>query len=813
VSDGTHKPGSGAARSWRDLWQAPTLALGLLLLSGGLAAAMLTSPKPDYGLMLDRVESLLRAERHEDALAALNEKVSPYIAKEAFGKQNKGRFHQLRARAIYFGQRGLGISREDNNRNIVGEFVEAEFNEVRLTQQDLFALADTLIALGQDERAHRRMDQLEGIDPEARNELIRRMVVRNLESPMPDEGQTLSLLAGYLADTPSLTPDQRAWAEARQAELLIKTGQQEDAISKLLRTMPRNESASDVPRGELHLLLGRAYLDLAQNSRAMAELDRAMTLLKSDEKLLGSAVILRAKADVLDNNIAAARDRFLSAQRMSTDPEIVIPALLGQAEAEAALGNDTEATRVYRELIKEMDVVSIKSPVTPLEASRSMLEAFRNRWGAEQTSLAREYAELAQEVHGGFETSPPEVLFAIAQSHRRLADERLEAGGVDREEPIGIAELDPATREEVKRHLITGAAYYQAHAQRMVLVDNDQYAKSLWRAGEAYDLGGDHESAIRVFAEYANGFPNDQNQAEARFRVAQAHQVRGNYETAAEFYQGLIDDRASAIGDKGVGVFAIRSFVPLARCYLLDDNPDNDSDAESLLARVLAGEVGTPDAPEFLAAARELGQLRHRQQRYTEAIEHLTTALDLAGEPREHAALKYRLADAYRLHAAQIRNSVTATTPDRRAEAIEDEARDSLVRAMALFEEVRDALSRQERRLGPPDRLYLRNAEFYLGDCAFDLGDYERAIRFYEAARGKRPQDPASLVALIQIVNAYRAMGEYAAARTANERALHFYKSLPQEVWDDPDLPMTNRDWERWLDASFQLTHHTDGGD
>jgi tetratricopeptide (TPR) repeat protein len=246
---------------------------------------------------------------------------------------------------------------------------------------------------------------------------------------------------------------------------------------------------------------------------------------------------------------------------------------------------------------------------------------------------------------------------------------------------------------------------------------------------------------------------------------------------------------------------------------LQDDLDDNDLEAEALLMRVLDGEIGTPLAPEFLAAARELGELRFAQGRYADAIEHLRSALDLTRGPLESAALRYRLADAYRLHAAQIRDSVSATTPDRRAEAIEDEARESLVKAMGLFQEVRDVLSSQESELAPPHGLYLRNAEFYLGDCAFDLEDYDRAIRFYEAARGKRPNDPASLVALIQIVNAYRAKGEYDAARTANERAYQHYWSFPEKTWNDPDLPMTNRDWERWLDASFQLTQQTGGED
>ena len=125
---------------------------------------------------------------------------------------------------------------------------------------------------------------------------------------------------------------------------------------------------------------------------------------------------------------------------------------------------------------------------------------------------------------------------------------------------------------------------------------------------------------------------------------------------------------------------------------------------------------------------------------------------------------------------------------------------------MTLFEQVRDELSAGVDSLIPLEKTYLRNARFYLGDCAYDLGQYSEAISYYSAARDRNPTDPASLVALIQIVNAYRELGELESARTANERAIRFFQSLPGTVWDDPNLPMGVEDWEQWLDSSYQLS-------
>ena len=117
------------------------------------------------------------------------------------------------------------------------------------------------------------------------------------------------------------------------------------------------------------------------------------------------------------------------------------------------------------------------------------------------------------------------------------------------------------------------------------------------------------------------------------------------------------------------------------------------------------------------------------------------------------------------------------------------------------------------RELTGVDREYLRNAYFYIGAAAFDLGDFSAAIAHYNTARERFPKDPSSLVAMIQIVHAHLEQGQLQSARTANERAKRFYESLPPEVWDNPSLPMRRSDWERWLDLSARLDGRADAGD
>jgi tetratricopeptide (TPR) repeat protein len=103
------------------------------------------------------------------------------------------------------------------------------------------------------------------------------------------------------------------------------------------------------------------------------------------------------------------------------------------------------------------------------------------------------------------------------------------------------------------------------------------------------------------------------------------------------------------------------------------------------------------------------------------------------------------------------------------------------------------------------DNVFLRNAYFYRADCAFDLERYEQAIALYDMAAKRYENHPASLVALIQQVNAHCELGQYQAARVANDRARFQLRRIPDEAFNDPSLPMTRSQWEDWLKWTSEL--------
>jgi tetratricopeptide (TPR) repeat protein len=257
----------------------------------------------------------------------------------------------------------------------------------------------------------------------------------------------------------------------------------------------------------------------------------------------------------------------------------------------------------------------------------------------------------------------------------------------------------------------------------------------------------------------------------------------------------------------------VRSIVPLAQCLLHDTDPANDKEAEQLLLSAVDGSELAPEAPEFRAGLIELGRLFYETKRYDEAIRRVTEAIERFPADREIDALRYRQADAYRLSAAMLeqqvegRDGAMAETERQEKEAAR---RDRLRRAVDAYEQVRQSLeARDQATLSELDRVQLRNTMFYLGDCPYDLGDFTTAINNYDAARQRYPSEPASLVAMVQIVNAYVEQHEWAKARTANESAKRHLARLPADVWSSPDMPMERKHWERWLNSSTLLEQHS----
>ncbi|MEZ6243762.1 MAG: tetratricopeptide repeat protein [Phycisphaerales bacterium] len=784
-------------QNWRSVWQIPTLVAAGGLLISGVVFAFATTPRPDLVPALDRADHLIAHGDSEKALDVLKEaQLHKYMADEDLPSSIRQRYHLAVARAVYRAQIELGLNLEENHKNVVSNYLAAEREGAYLGSDDLFNLADTYLSLKEYTTARVRADEISASGADRRVELQKRLVDAWLALPKPRYDEAMDLLASMLAD-PGLGSEEHAWALNRQTKIRLAQGYADEAITRLLRAMPRLEGVSPGSLGELHLLLGRAYVEVGAWEEAERQLETAEKLISSGDALQGDAIYHLALIDVERNNLQRARERLGEMIDRYPDSAFLARGYLLLGETDSALGDTDTSKEAYSHLVEMLATSTPREGPTKDEASESLLDRAKELLDAGDPENALAFATLAK---GMFTLSdaPADVLATLALAHERNARQLLGDGE--------NAPTDPSTRAEAQRHLISAATYYRMHADKFILTDNDQYARSLWAAADLYDQAGDTQEAVDAFRAYAEGVPGTGKNAEARYRLGRAFQAMRDYSTAASYFRELIDEQKKGVG-ADVGPFADRSYVPLAQVLLADEDKANDAEAEQLLRQVVGGSMGDARTPQYREALLALGDLLYKTERYERAIELFEEARARYPDVDGVNLIRFRLADAYRLSARSLEQTLAGQAmPDSRRREMERLVRERRQAAIAGFEQVRAGLEGKDpRQRTPLEKVYLRNSYFYLGDLAFEMGDYQEAIRQYDRARERYPEDPASLVAMVQIVNAHLESGDIARARTANERALRFFNSLPDEVWDDPTLPMGRKEWEEWLEATSRL--------
>jgi tetratricopeptide (TPR) repeat protein len=786
---------------WKGLWQIPGFVLASGVLVAGLAYALATRPDPDFRPTLRAAAALIEREQYREAIELLNAEILPYVGRPELPARDTGEFHRLIGHAVYSGQKAIGFEHERNFRSALQSLREAETVGVSLCDREQFIVADCYLQLGEPEPALARVELIKE-EESLRRRVLKDVIARALRAKPPRLSDAEVLLSRMAAD-PLLPLDEQAWVTDQQAEVELSMGLAEAAITRILRAMPRLTSAGEMARAGLHLTLARAYLDANATEEGWAQLSMAEPLIPSADALEARLRLLRARAHEQRGEYESARDVYLSVLAHFQPSGVRVRAEHGAAVMEASLGNHLNAQQLYASLVAQVQQAERDAIEARPDIVAGLLSIFRDQVVQQGVDSSFRYAELAGQMYP-IEEAPDAVYEALGLAHRLMAD-RIAELAPKRDGPLG-PELDPSTEREVQRHRIRSATFYRLHAMRFVVTDLKVYADSMWMAANLYDEAGDQGEAAETFRRFVEDLPTDARQPEARFRLAQARAARGMYTEAATLYRTIIDDRDRGSTQSSVGRYANQSHVPLAQVYLLDDDPENDDDAELLLERVISGELGGPDSTNYLPALVAMADLWQRRQEHARAIEGYEQVIERsAGEPLS-PVMTFKLADSYRLNGRSIETLLGGSLTDGERRLLTETRVEHLRRAIDLYEQARTKLeSVHIQKRTPIEQLALRNAYFYLGDCAFDLGETDAAVTYYNAARERFPSDPASLVALVQIVNAYVRDGNLTSARSANERARIFYESLPPDVWDDPNLPMSRRDWERWLASSSTL--------
>ncbi len=806
LRDATELPVEGEApdwSSWSNLWQIPAILISAVIIGIGLYVTMQRAPENDFNGALDQVDRLIVAENFDTAAAQLNQVIEPNLGQATQSQQ--ARFDATVADWIALSQAAADLDLESNNRRIVEHYTRATDLGLTLEPARLERWAGAWISLGDLDAARVQLAELQARASAAgaglevrrrRNRVLRRIVEASLRQPDLSDESMMEMLTGYRAD-PMLSPVDELWAIARQAELRIEAGRAEEAVAHLLIDMrrfePKLEADPELNFGELYVLLARGYYELGNFPYAEYHVERAVALVRPTDPVRGDALVLLGQITVAAGQWHEAFEFFDEVVRDFSSTASAVPGRLGRAEVFSVLGDDEHSLADYKTLHGALAGGGPRRDVTPNDVARSLSDRHDAALTMGKLEAALQYVLLAESF---FESGhvPAEIFFRIGSTSRQLADNQL--ADARRQSGVELDQLDPQVRYRANEHYRRAGEYFVNHARSLAGRPgaDEQWADSLWKAADSYDLGGWHDLAITHFTEYIAGRSEaDPRRPDAVFRLAQCYHAELDCESAVIYYDQVLTDHPRSH-------VASRSHVPLARCLLaLGRRPE----AEQQMLQVISGQQHLePDAVDYRDALIELGSLYYDDGDYVRAVERLDEAVRrYPGDPRL-AEIQFRLADSYRRHAAELQGELRSPglAPAER-DRLESQRADHLRTAKTLFAAIADGddatVPTGQRKIS--DQL-LRYSYLYRADSAFELGEFAEAVEYYDKVAGRFPTHHSSMTALIQIVNCYSNLGDVGRARTAHRRALTRLKKLPDEAFEAPDALLDRNAWERWLE-------------
>jgi len=808
-----------ALMSWAQVWHVPTLMLGVALFLLGMYVAVPAEEGPNYSRILDSAGQYLKANNLSEAEDELK-KVQPAVERLPSGE--RGRYWQYWADLNHEQQRRQSPApvqtsqAQQTREKILRYYNRAEKFNHTLRPISLQRKARTLVALDRYDKALTLVeDRLADQPARRRYHIIRAMIERQRRGEGSDK-QLSKLIEAFKKHVRDESDKQRRlkqriWVTGLQAERYLAAESPDQAIDFLLPRLPRLKAeASAKALAPLHVKLARAY-------RAAGSLNDADRHYRFAQQHVDPAQPLNAKILVglarttLDRGSSAKAEREalgLFSQVMENYPSkkpVYIKALIGAGDVEARLGNYSRALERFDRAVQRL--VKQTRPDAGLRDHavrriRAHIQAANDR---RNYALALDFLQAFKPLHQEKKELPAALLLDFATTHQKIAKQRKRfAAGETRSAKARPADASKQKPAEARRlanqdaaiHFGKAGEFFRRHAQKVTVADSARHGKSLWQAATSFDNAQRWDDAIEVYSRYIDTRPDDPRRLKAINHLGKAFLADTQYQAAVDRFQRLLEEHPKSPQ-------AYNSLVPIARAYMGQQKP---KEAARYLKRVVSDHPAIrPGSDTYRRALIELGRLYYRMgedegAQYVKAIETLNEAVTRYGDTEQGSRLRYLLADSYRRSVDVIDKKLAGELSQRKRLALQQARRKRLEQAQIFYNKVINELeARPTDSLSDLEQLHHRNAYFYQADCAFDREQYQQAVELYSDAAQKWEDDPASLVALVQIVNAHCELGNYQEAGVYNRMALERLKQMPEGAFDKPGLPMSRQHWEDWL--------------
>lgn len=795
---------------WSQNWQLPALVMGVVMLTMGMILAWPNEEPTDYDGALDSVQAYLRANDLEGAQAKLLHD-QQFMDAESTPPRIRGRYWQLWGDLIYKQVQTNDIPSSENFNKIVACYSRADGHEYPFDGEHLSRWASTLVLLDRVDEALTKIDKVQLADRNLKWQLIRQIINQQVSRRRDTADDLLKWYDAFFTELqyetdPQLKREAEVWGVAQYSLLLMQTNDAGRVIDYLhLRYIRLRDDGGEDDLGSVKLRLAQAYQMGGQYELAMQWYQSAQKSLKPEDLLNAQALVGMAQITLaLSGDVRQAHEIYSTAAMKYGATDEFIDATIGQADCEARLGIHAQAVKHLLLAAK-----SILDKVHPLARHKEMMikvahDNFELQYGQDQYGQALSYLSTLKPLYG--DNLPPTILADFAVTHEKLGDSyTTEATRLQ-----NIAPADAYTSEENHKayQLANQEAalqygrsgdYYYDHALAVTIADDTAHGNSLWKAGQNYDKAQMWDRAIDAYREFARVRSSDPRFVLAINHLGLAYQADGQYKVAYKLFEELIEKHPKSEA-------AIASLVPMAQCMI--EMGENDQ-AERTLQYVLTdNKAVTPDGDAYRDALIELGKFYFTTGQYLKAVTRLEEAIDEKryGDSPESPMLRYRLADSYRLSVSDLNKALADPMPQAKRMELQKQRVQNLERAGVLYSQaINQFEARNPKTLSSLETTFFRNAYFYRGDCAYDLARWDDAITLYDLAAKKWENHPASLVALVQIVNAYCEQGAMQEARAANDRARYQLKRIPDDAFKDPSMPMGRKHWEDWLRWSNEL--------
>ncbi len=778
----------------RGRWQFPLLVAALAVLLSGVGRIILAHERVTFDQRVQRVRVL---ESH-GAWARASAYLVYLLKNPDLDLAERGEYHRLLLRTIHRAESTAATHAIENAQQIIFNFNSATRFGVSVSAEDWAALGDAYAWADQPEQALesfreaiRRMDA-------PSDTLLRKSIELQTRSGelVPDAAQAeLDRLLALRTPTPA----NYRWALERKVDLLLADGRVPDARSLLADGAKRLAGTEEA--------VALTYYE-AVCLRAGGQRDEAEAVLRS----------LRSEWRTRDDLWGRSGWMLGRLQQEDDRPQAAL-AFYEEVMTSFARGDLNEACR--------LGTAECLSMLERYEASLEQFDTLRQRLG---TRMAHPYIDVAalgttmatigeqRLASGDFELG---VRFLRGARHFAPASDvdarmRLTARMAEAQHrhALGLdADAADVLGAEIRRQAFAAAAESFVELSGLSRGNEAAAASALERAAECFDEAGDTQHVIVCLQQYAREFPGQPRRSDVLLKLGQAWRSLRNDDAAVEVFDELM--RSYPRWQP-----ALAAYVPLAEC-LLNGGPSQEARGEALLLDIVddrgADSLFRPDSNDYRRSVFLLAEYYIRsadraeaseapaqeiQSTLMKAIARLEDAIGMYPDDRQRPQLEFLLADAYRRSASLIRADEAAQAD---ASAMREAAK-RLERALAGYESVKATLAaRDEPSLSELEASSLCAAYLYIGDCLFDLGQFERATEAYREAAWRYENVPAAVSAMMQVVNCQERLGRRDEAVAALARLKWLISKMPDEAFENQPGQTSKQEWQEIADRMASM--------